>query len=416
MRANNALLGFLAVPLLASGCNRSDVAPDCFELDDDGNCVIPTPGDTGPDELELDCEMLTDTAVGAQYNHIVDISGHSGMLTNWEATNLPPGLTMDSGAIVGVATAPGTYDQITISVYDAGFEQTLNADCGPIAVADPLNANSLFDDPEFPNHCIDVTSGDTLFEVIGGGTGGNITCAMPENPGSDGCPNREGNGVLPDGLEFDPETCTFSGTPTTPHHGTWVFGVEVTQSGFTTMVPHCYVDDKQGEIVHDIIATHGGQVDVGGLTPRTLVFDVDTGADVEYGNGAQGEPNPDPRFEVVRQECAMGAPDCNSFGIHYSFKCSPFDDEYGGGFTVQPYGILEDNTMQEVGFFHGMRAAGPNPDEAYRYRPWISNMQLWYCTNADGDICDSQNPDFKDNAQTQYTWSIIGFPVLPVEP
>ena len=91
------VLALPALSLTLAGCMRDDLAPDCFQVVD-GICVVP-----GGTAVGIDCATMPRAAVGAEYSFTPPVSGGSGNYTNWMATGLPPGLSIDpqTGALLG---------------------------------------------------------------------------------------------------------------------------------------------------------------------------------------------------------------------------------------------------------------------------------------------------------------------------
>lgn len=114
----------------------------------------------------------------------------------YSATNLPPGLTMDStGKITGTPTAPGTYN-VTITTTDSRGES--------ITQTVPLMINSA---------PLDVASA----EFPAGTEGTAYTGPTPTTVGGTGIYQYSATG-MPDGLTIDPDTGVISGSPPAGEH------------------------------------------------------------------------------------------------------------------------------------------------------------------------------------------------------
>lgn len=384
-------LCILVLPVLALGaCQRDQLAPDCFLIDDStGVCLVPDPGGTAPG---INCGTMPDGAVGATYSFTPQVGGGSGNFSMWEATNLPPGLSIDAntGTISGVPTTADVYAGIEISMFDSGKGEAFSATCGELTINERLNANLALAEP---NHCIPHTaSRDEMLAFLAGGDGTEITCEpVNPNPSSSTCPLGDGNGRLPSGITFNESSCTHSGSITGDRRGTWVWMVKVTQSGFTTAVPFCASNDV--DTFHDITLTANGESQ-SDLQP--LLFEYDPSQDLAFGSGSH-------QFAIDDPACP--GPDCTFFGFRFNVTCSPFD-------VVPPWTVsLSPSTKTDTGMTHELTATGPAPSAAFDGRPWVASFEVSYCTADNGDACDTNDGDsFEQNAQTKYHFDVVAFP------
>lgn len=249
-----------------------------------------------------------------------------------------------------------------------------------------LNANLVRDEPK---HCIPhTTSQGKMVELLGGGDGTKITCRALTNNGLP-CPLGDGNGRLPPGITFNASTCTHSGGVLTNRRGTWVWIVEVEQSGFTAYVPFCASQDD--DTFHDITLTINS-VEESDLNPG--LFEFAPNNSLAFGNGTHN-------WQVENPACVTNPPLCNSYGFKYNTTCSPFDPPY----------VLNGQSTQ-LGITHGMTVTGPPPNSSFATRPFVFSVEIQYCTSSNGADCDVDTSNFESNAQTKYHYDVIGFPAL----
>lgn len=394
-------LWLLALVAVAS-CARDPLAPDCFIPDPEGSgCLIPFPGAS---DVTTDCtadDVVPEGAVGAEYLYDLKTAaeGGTGTYTNWVATTpLPPGLTLDplTGVISGTAEGPGnTGYPLSFSVDDALTGENYTFDCAEIHINERLNALEVRNEPM---HCIPHTASyDQMVALLDGGDGGTITC----NPYTDAgvpCPLGDGNGRPPPGITFDAETCTHSGNITGDRRGTWVWMVEIEQSGARTRVPFCASRDV--DTFHDITLT-ATDVQESDLEPGLLEFDpsmpLDFGDDDFNANLVDGTHV----WDIVDPECNNDPSQCNSFGFKFDVTCSPFDP---------PFSL--DAVTSGIGLTHDLGAQGPTPSASFAERPFVASFEMSYCTSSSGADCDVESASFDQNAQTLYHYDVVGYPVL----
>ena len=395
MRLATVILATSGLLAFGSSCSRDQIAPDCFF--EDANGCLPPAGGPGGGALALECGMPPVGAIGAQYSHTVaSFSGPQNAV--FQADGLPAGLSMAGGGqIVGVPEETGTFSA-TVTVTDTESGRSVSDTCSDFIVENRLD-HDLFDLPDLaPLGCVPV-GGDIDNHLIGG-DGTPVTCSM-ETGDSDGCPNGDGNGIIPDGVSFDPQTCMSSGTPNDEHGGTYAWIVRVEQSGVVLHVPFCATQPVDG-FFHDVDYLHGG---MSRDLVAPLIVSYDPEAPLSLGNGM----GTDPQVEVT---AACPDQSCNFWGYTVSITCSPFDPP----FDFENSGALFDDMNNRIGFFHGTEVStqGMNVgDQPNGNRTWIVHFREWYCTTtpADEALCDKDiGNNVKDNAQTRYTWPVIAVP------
>ncbi|WP_181233967.1 Ig domain-containing protein [Enhygromyxa salina] len=334
--------------------------------------------------------MLPDGAVGAEYDHL-PVGGGSDNFSGWMATNLPPGLSIDpdTGLISGIP-APSTsnqeYGDITVSIFDERLAQSVEFDCGPLLINERINANAVRNEPL---HCIPHTASKAeMIAILEGGDGTEITCSA-FNESTLPCPLGDGNGRLPPGISLDEGSCTHTGSVTGDVRGTWVWMVGIEQSGFKTRVPFCA--SNQTDSFHEITVIANGK-EVSDLLPVSFDFDPNMG--LLFGDGAY-------EWQIDDPACSNDPSLCSSYGFSFNVTCSPFD---------QPFVLNGMSTT--TGMAHGMTLAGPAPSAGFATRPFVHSLESLYCTSNNGASCDVDGPNFEQNAQTQYHFSVVGYPLL----
>ena len=309
-----------AAALLASGCSRDELAPDCFEIDPNtGVCLVPDPGGTA---VGIDCTNFPEGAVGATYAFTPPVGGGSGNYSMWMASNLPPGLSIDSntGLISGTPTQAMEYTGITISVFDTGKGTAFSSECGPLLINPALSSNPVLNEP---NHCVPFdASKDEMIALLSGGDGSDITCEAFVDGGSATCPLGDGNGRPPPGITFNDSSCTHSGTIAGNRHGTWVWMIELTQSDYVITVPYCATNDIG--TYHDLIMTANGNV-----TPNTEpgLLEYSAANSLSFGNGSYHWDINDP---------ACPGNDCNNFGFRFDVILTASGSASTASFSQMP--------------------------------------------------------------------------------
>ena len=400
----------LTLPLALASCARDEPAPDCYQRLPDGQCFIPDP-DVGGGPLVVGCGTFPVAAVDANFIHMLDIAGGSGEYQTL-VTGLPAGLTVSNGGqISGKPEEAGDFP-VTIEVTDVTTLETVTEDCDLLAVGPAL----AFDPLSAPKSCIEISSaGVDLRDSLTGGTGATITCTQPDGGDPNGtCPNRNGNGTTPAGISWDAENCTASGVVTEDAVGTWVWMIEVTQSGAEIYVPLCASKSLEANAAHSLRVLFDGGDDY--LQPAR--FDYDPTQPLEFGPDDIG-----PEFEVLGADCSGGQ--CNGFGYGYSVTCSPFcgNGEMlpDGGtcaqtFSTDPSGVVDDGTGI-IGFFHNLFAtteisleawSDTDPARDWTKRPWVASFDFAYCTAPDSSAC-TMNGSIID-PQTQLHYAVVAWP------
>lgn len=400
--------------LFVIGCSRDEPAPDCYQRLPSGECFIPDP-DVGGGPLLLSCGTFPVAAVDASFVHNLDISGGSADY-QISVTGLPQGLSVSSGGqIAGKPTEAGEF-QISVEVTDVVTLESQSTDCELLTVADAL----AFDPLSGPKGCVEITGGAIdLRDSLSGGTDAPITCAQPSGGDPNGtCPNRNGNGVNPSGIDWDAESCTASGTVTEDAVGTWVWMIQVQQSGAEIYVPLCASKEAGPSAEHDLDVLANGGNDY--LVPGQFFYDP--GQPLEFGPGDNG-----PEFEVFGADCSGGQ--CNGFGYSYTATCSPF---CGGGetlpdggtcaqtFNTNPSGVVDDGAGI-IGFFHNLFATTEVSLEAWSdvtqprlnwtKRPWVAAFDFSYCTGTNADQCTAGGTVI--DVQTQLHYAVVAWPEQP---
>ncbi|EDM75309.1 hypothetical protein PPSIR1_26066 [Plesiocystis pacifica SIR-1] len=390
--ARSAALLVSAAALLATGCNnRDELAPDCFAFDANGNCIVPDPGGV---DAGINCAEFPVGAVGADYSFTPEVGGGSGNFNNWMATNLPPGLSIDpdTGEISGVPEEPMEYSGIVLSVFDAGKGSTEMNECGPLLINPALSSTPA---STLERHCVPFdTPVDEWVGLLTGGDTTDIRCNPIVDSGSDTCPLGDGNGRPPPGITFDADTCTHSGNIAGERAGTYVWIVEIEQSGFVTGVPFCATNDF--ELYHDVnLTAEGVPEDI--LQPGLLEHTLDE--TLSFGGSGT--------YVWTIDDPACPGPDCNNFGFRFDVTCSPFD-------AVDPWQITLSPSMgTETGMMHELFATGPQVGSKFQQgRPWVASFEMSYCTSSDSASCDVNGGNFDNNAQTQYHFDVVGYPDL----
>ncbi|MEX1365684.1 MAG: putative Ig domain-containing protein [Nannocystaceae bacterium] len=377
MRLRHLLASTGPVLLALTGCTTTDLpAPTNFEV------LEPPPPDN---ELVLGCETIPLTANGAQLMYTPEISGLIDEVSYvYSAEGLPDGLEIDagSGQISGIVAADeGRYTfEITIEETDVEREPySARTEC-TLDVNPRLSASLAIDTVPY---CL--RAGEPLTDVVVSGTGDDspITCAFR---------GGNGNGRLPQGIEVDPDSCTLTGSIDEDRYGTWVFIMEGQQSGASVHVPYCVTNDvAQG---YDITADHSGETDVA-LTPIVRVYDPTAAI-------AVGEDG-DPQVRIL----SPGSCGASCFYRYSFFRTSaPIPDD---GYTLDPDGLIRDDMMNPLGFFHELRVSGPAVAEEFRERPWVLSSAISYCIT-DVDPAEGGCADPVADGDAAFEMSLIMVP------
>lgn len=420
MRSSTLAIGGLALTLIGSAaCQRTELAPECYNND----CSLPGTADVSDEQFS--CDDMDAGAINAQY-HYTPVA--SGVWTGWSSPDLPAGLAIDSttGAITGTPSQEGTFE-VTISA-TAEFESAAHEETCTLVVNPEMDI--LANIKALPMHCVspDVIENNPLEDLIvdGTGSGGILSCA-PQEPAMSppGCALGPGNGTLPIRPDFTSRVdinanCQFEygsnnqnindwHTRNEIPSGTHVWIVEANQDGNVVHIPFCITKEPDPDHRHEIsiaFTDHTGATVTDPAQPL-LLSEVDGfahDAPVSYGNGADGEPNPDPLISFERTDCPSG--DCDEHAEWPLTWCAPVAADEPLAPTI-PIG----DPGEETGWQHGLMLTGSEaPDEwnggILADRPWVATTWFGYCTSWDPDNCDT-NPD---DVRSGYVWSAIVYP------
>lgn len=357
--------------------------------------LVDESGETG--ESAISCnepEAVPEGALLAEYHWDLNdvVYGGSGAYTNWALTEpLPAGLSIDAstGVISGHPEEIGEWSfTLSLSVDDAQSGDTALLECGEVIVKvnSQLSANDVRANA---GHCIPHdTAPEDLLDYLSGGDKSEVTCkelVVSDLP----CPLGDGNGRLPPGISFDASTCTHSGNITGSTRGTWVWLVEIEQSGFSTRLPFCATNDV--DTYHDIVLT-ANSMPSSDLAPGLLEYDPSMA--LAFGHGSH-------QWQIIDPACNTDPSLCYAFGFRFDVTCSPFDP---------PFAL--NAVSSGVGIDHALDAGGPVPSSPFATRPFVASFEMAYCTSNAGADCDVVAPDFETYAQTKYHYDVIGYPVL----
>lgn len=385
------LLGLLSL-VTSVACVGDELAPHCFYPDDAGGCLTPPIVD-----VLLSCDDIPLAAVAATFDYTADATGGSGSCNDegctgysWSIEGLPAGLTQSptTGRIEGSPELEGIFP-LSITVVDNKFEGETTTTCD-LDVRPELNAETL---RLSADHCLQL--GENIDDFLEGGDGTQYTCSFRDFDSSQpSCPYGDGNGVLPAGIttDYGAGTCSHSGAVTEDAYGTWVWVVEMEQSGNTIHIPFCASQEEPGE--HDLTVTYTPASSDDGLEPMLVEF---TNNPPDFGGGG------DPFFAALGGSlCDNGG--CNFFGFAFSVTCSPLDPD----FSLNPGVKMQDMMGNDIGFSHEMSAQFPPPAEKFRDRVWAANWVIDYCNSSSAGPC--QDDSITPNAQTHLNQSVVGWP------
>lgn len=357
-----------ALPVTLYGCTSDLPAPG--EFDSSGTTAGDTSGDAG--DLMVDCALIPTGAVGATFDHTFTTMGGDGSYT-WSAEGLPAGLTLDeaTGQLSGTPTADGT-STISVTVVDGVFE-TGTTSCD--VVINPQVVVDLGGDRALP--CVVAGESASDFIVEGTGDGTEPACSVP---------GGRGNEDAPAGITVG-QDCSMAGSVTEDRYGTYVWIVDVVQSGVTTKIPYCATKAEQDDGAYEIRVTHGGDDTTDKtLVPATGTFNPD-GA-FSFGGGD------DPLFTVTG--CTTNP--C-FFEYRYDFDATPFDSD---SVTLDPDNRIDDDTAgTPLGFTHNLQASGPWDSAAFpdRFgdRTWVFGVDIDYCMAESTAECSDPAADGNGN-------------------
>jgi Putative Ig domain len=151
--------------------------------------------------LEIETATFPSACAGHDVNYSLEARGGTGDTFLWSAANLPQGLELQRGVIVGRAEKVGT-SQVTLTVSD-GAEST--SQVVPLEIVGP---------------CPELVPEQTFSGCVGAQLTGSVDVAQ------NGTATFKVLDPLPDGITFDGATGTFEGTP--KKAGTYELSVEVT--------------------------------------------------------------------------------------------------------------------------------------------------------------------------------------------
>lgn len=370
-----------------------DLAPTCFSTNEVGACIEPASGL----KLTLDCSELPRAVASANYEYIIrHMRLPPGHRSRWEATGLPPGLTVDHGGVLrGRPEKAGQYPEITITLNDLTDQRKITKSCSTLEVFDALQV----DLSKTKYGCISPE--DKIQDLASGGTGEPLYCEVPvlENAGA-GCPHGFGNGAIPLGLSVDKD-CSIVGDidPSVKEDGTFVWIVELKQSGAQRFVPFCATNDTQQP--HIVERVQSGEV---------LDLDAPLRINYEPTGSVRVGSNQDPRIRVT---AACENQSCNRRGVSVTGTCSPLD--YSVTQMLSNVGEIANPAREIIGLIHGydLHSGGQTMDSlGFDQRPWVMTLNTRYCTSA--QVGDARACDVPGALESNITWSIIAQPRPPV--
>ena len=235
-----------------------------------------------------------------------------------------------------------------------------------------------------PDGCVGpgVSLTDLLDDgVLVGGDGSAITCEYV--PGM-------GNGILPAGIEVDPQTCEVKGSVSiTEPYGRHVWITSVIQGDAVVYVPQCAAQDAQ--MVNAYSITKQSQGVVSTLKPGVAKM---SGGAVSYGTDT-----PDPRVEVttVWEEPA--------FFWAYTFGYS--SPEVDAMVSSSENGDLVDEKEGLVGFYHGIHFGIDDIAPALLNRHWVFSIFIDYCIAPLQADCGTPELNKKNGDGSNYAFSVV---------
>lgn len=391
IRMRTSVLGVVAL----SGCIYINVPPkqggDEYGEDSDtdsgsdsdsgSNSGEGSGGEASSSDPSIECAVLPMAALGADYAYSPQTTGE---LSGWTAEGLPPGVGVDpdTGALSGVVGGPTQieYGEVRLAAIDEDMN-LFEAECGPLVV-NPRLSISL--EALGPETCLPhAASAEELFALFDGGDGSPLNCVAPSSTG-DACPLGHGRGKLPPGVDYDPGSCTHSGLIDEDVRGTFVWMIEVEQSGAGVLVPICASRDIDTH--HDVISTVFG-VPSDDMQPWILEHDPVDGVELPEGERT---------FEMIDPGCEDNPSDCNYFGYRWTRTCSP---------TLEP--MLDASSLPH-GVRYSLSSPGKTPEGSHGALPSVTSIEISTCTSANAGDCGGDL--FDQNAQTRYHLSIISQP------
>lgn len=373
-----------------AGCHPGqDIAPTCFSTNASGECIEPASGLA----LTVDCSALPRAVATANYEYIVPhVPLPVGHLSAWQATGLPKGLKLDQGGVIrGRPQKQGRYTNISVTLRDLTSERSVTARCQALEVFAPLK----IDLSKTKMGCI--SPDDNLTTLVSGGTGEALFCKVPTLPNAGaGCPHGIGNGAMPAGLSVNKD-CSIAGNiaSSNPHNGTFVWIVELQQSGTQRFVPFCATHSNRPD--HKVQLIKSGEV-IDYRVPHRVEFDPESS--IQIGS------HENPRIRVT-SECLNQS--CNRRGVSVAGTCSPLD--YSVTRMLSRVEEILRNNRQIVGLTHGfnLHSGGQKlKDLGLGERPWVMSLNSRYCTSA--QVGDRPACDVAGALESNITWSVIAWP------
>lgn len=322
-----------------------------------------------PEPLTVDCKAPPVGAKAAQYSHQPAAAGGAPAYT-WTAQGLPAGLAINAntGEISGAPEQAGDF------VFELGVTDSEGAMAATICPGVTINDQLGVDLDAMTGPCI--TAGESITDYLLGGDGSPVECVAPQGLG---------DGVLPDGLTIDKETCEITGTITATRYGTWAWIVRARQSGVDVFAPYCATQDKQAVNAYEIVGNHSGKLD-NELEPLLLKAKLD--APLRLDGDA------DPGFVVDKGACGNSC----FFGFAYKISPSPFgtgacNEDKDKCFGLCPL-IADANEPDgdkqigcslvpamgmKTGFAHEMWAKGDPVPVGFATRPFVLQWSVDYC-------------------------------------
>jgi hypothetical protein len=388
----------LSAALALAGCNDADVSPgvSVSESAESGDATTGMPtttdasttfdtlmtgggsGDTAGLAADIDCADPPPAAVGAEYDHQLQLVDDHGVSWTWSVTGLPDGMALAplTGRLTGAPTEEGSFDiEVSVTNPDGAGMGTCTIDVAAQLAVD-------FDALGAP--CI--TPDVDLEDFITGGDGSPLRCTTS---------GGSGEGRIPDGITVDPDSCVAQGT-TDDTYGTWAWITQVEQSGLRMPVPFCWTIDEQAPGAYTIVGNHSGGMD-NALEPAVRTFVP--GDPIAFGGGG------DPIFYVT-QDTPL-----NPIHFHFSFNvaASPFGDcGVADCYGLDPTDIVMNMAGERIGFSHELFALGGPLDDAFADRPWVFTVRTFYCI-ADNTV-DCNNDNYLANGNGELRFSAIFFP------
>ncbi|NJK31115.1 MAG: hypothetical protein HC927_01170 [Deltaproteobacteria bacterium] len=368
-------------------CGTCTSAADCSEFGplarcDLGLCETETTG-----EATINCAGLPDVARGLPYSHVLGVLHGSGQYDSWSAQGLPDGLVIAplSGAISGTTNSPPATYEVVLTTRDIGENRTISSTCALGLKAEFGGGLATLDPP-----CLGVSTSAAELDELLGGDGSVIACRLAAD-GSASCPLGQGNGSLPPGIVFDEASCTHQGSIDSAKRGTWVWIVEMEQSGEIVHVPYCATNDVAS--YHEIALTVDGAA---GDPLAPIIYEYDPDNELNLAMGSH-------RWDISSPNCPGS--ECNTYGFIFTPSCSPFS-------AMAPYEIsLSPSGGTATGLFHELTATGPIPSAAFAQRPFVAAFEVSYCTSSSNTFCGTDDPaTFEQNAQTGYHFAVLGRP------